>query len=69
MKLLAVVALLENISEKNLLRGHVGTIVEDLTPNVFLVEFSGSTGQAYAMASLHAEQLLLLHHAPVDTAR
>lgn len=35
MKLLEVVALTEDMPDKHLLRGQVGTIVEQLAPNVF----------------------------------
>ena len=44
MKLLDVVALTEDIPEKRLLRGQVGTLVEQLTPEVFEVEFSDING-------------------------
>jgi hypothetical protein len=37
MKVLAVVALTEHLSEKRLQRGGVGTIVEKLAPGVFEV--------------------------------
>ena len=40
MKLLDVVALLEDLPELGLYRGQVGTIVEEYEPNVFEVEFS-----------------------------
>jgi hypothetical protein len=38
MKLLDIVALLENLPELNLYRGQVGTIVEEYEPGVFEVE-------------------------------
>lgn len=64
-KLLDVVALRESLPEKNLYAGQVGTIVEDLAPDVFEVEFSDDDGQTYAMLPLKAEQLLKLHyHSP-----
>ncbi|MGH8508019.1 MAG: DUF4926 domain-containing protein [Gammaproteobacteria bacterium] len=44
MKLLDVVALTEDIPERCLLSGHVGTIVEQLTPEVFEVEFADING-------------------------
>ena len=46
MKLLDIVALLENLPELNLYRGQVGTIVEEYEPGVFEVEFSDNTGKA-----------------------
>lgn len=61
-KILDVVALLKNIPEKNLVIGQVGTIVEELSENVFEVEFSGSNGEAIAMAAVKSDSLLLLHY-------
>ena len=61
-KLLDVVALLENLPELNLYRGQVGTIVEVYEPGVFEVEFSDLNGRAYAIETLTANQLMVLHH-------
>jgi len=69
LKLLDVVALTEDIPEKNLVRGQVGTVVEELAPGVYEVEFSDSnTGQTYAMLALRAEQLLPLRYEPSSAA-
>jgi hypothetical protein len=35
---------------------------------VFEVEFSDNEGRTYASLALKAEQLLVLHHEPVETA-
>lgn len=67
-KLLDVVALLDDAPEKRLLRGQVGTIVEDLGQGVFEVEFSDNDGRTYATAALRTEQLLVLHHEAVAAA-
>lgn len=67
-KLLDVVALLDGVEEKGLMRGQVGTIVEELGPDVFEVEFSDNDGRAYATLALRAEQLLVLHHEAVEAA-
>ena len=61
-KLLDVVALIEDFPEQSLRRGEVGTVVEYLAPCVFEVEFSANSGEAYAFASLHAEQLIHLYY-------
>jgi len=61
---LAVVALLEDVAEKHLSRGQVGTIVELLAPGVYEVEFSDDEGRTYASLALRTEQLLQLHHEP-----
>jgi len=63
-KLLDVVALVDDHPEHNLLRGQVGTVVEGLAPQICEVEFSDTHGRAYAMRTLRAEQLMLLHYAP-----
>lgn len=65
MKLLDVVALVEGLPELELCRGQVGTIVEVYEPEVFEVEFSDLQGRAYALETLRAEQLMVLHHQPI----
>jgi hypothetical protein len=62
MKLLDVVALLEDLPSLGLYRGQVGTIVEVYEPNVFEVEFSDTSGRAYAIETLRENQLMLLYH-------
>jgi hypothetical protein len=59
-----VVALTEDITDRGLLRGQVGTVVESLGPGVFEVEFADNDGRTYAMLSLKSSQLLLLHYQP-----
>ena len=61
-KRFAVVALLEDIPERGLRRGQVGTVVEPLAPGVFEVEFSDNQGRTYATLALRADQLIVLHH-------
>jgi hypothetical protein len=63
--LLDVVALTEDLPERGLRRGQVGTVVEDLAPGVFEVEFADDQGRTYASLALKAEQLLVLHYQPV----
>ena len=63
-RLLNVVALTEDLPEKGLLRGQVGTVVEVLGPDAFDVEFVDEAGQTYAQAALRTDQLLLLHFQP-----
>jgi len=65
MKLLDVVALLQDLPELGLHRGNVGTIVEEYEPSVFEVEFSDTTGKAYAIETLNASQLMILYHFPI----
>ena len=66
--MLSVVALLEDLPEEGLVRGQVGTVVENLAPGVYEVEFCDESGKTYAMASLKTEQLMRLHHEPVHQA-
>jgi hypothetical protein len=66
MKLLDVAALLEDLPEIGLYRGQVGTIVEEYEPEVFEVEFSDTTGRAYAIETLKASQLMILYHQPIN---
>jgi hypothetical protein len=67
-KLLDVVALMVDLPERNLGRGFVGTIVEELEPEVFEVEFSDEDGRTYATAALRADQLMRLHYRPSEVA-
>jgi hypothetical protein len=63
-----VVALLEEIPDKGLVRGQVGTIVETLGPNTFDVEFSDNEGHTYAELSLQSNQFLVLRHESIAAA-
>ncbi len=64
----SVVAVLEDLPERHLVRGEVGTVVEIWAPGVYEVEFADRNGQTRAMAALKAEQLILLHFEPVNQA-
>jgi hypothetical protein len=61
-KLLDTVALLEDLPERKLRKGEVGTVVEILAPNVFEVEFCDDDGQTYAELGLRRDQMVLLHN-------
>ena len=65
-RLLDVVALVQDLPERRLARGQIGTIVEKLEPHVFEVEFADRQGRPYAMLALRAEQLMVLHDSPVE---
>ncbi|HXU49791.1 MAG TPA: DUF4926 domain-containing protein [Candidatus Binatia bacterium] len=67
-KLLDVVALLEDVPAKSLVRGQVGTVVEMLAPDTFEVEFSDNYGRTYAELALRSQQLLVLHHESIAAA-
>jgi len=66
MKPFAVIALLRDKPEDGLVRGQVGTIVEDLAPGVHMVEFSDDEGRTYALVTLRSEDLMRLHHRPLE---
>jgi len=61
-KLLDTVALLEDLPERKLKRGEVGTVVEILAPDAYEVEFCDDEGRTYAQFALRAEQLIVLHN-------
>ncbi|MEM6592855.1 MAG: DUF4926 domain-containing protein [Cyanobacteria bacterium P01_C01_bin.73] len=63
-QLLDVVALKTDLPAHHLNAGQVGTLVEQLAPGVYEVEFSDDNGQTYAMLPLPTGQLLKLYHAP-----
>lgn len=60
-KLLDVVAVVEDLGSEGLRRGTVGTVVERWENGVFEVEFSDNDGKAYAFAALRPEQLMKLY--------
>ena len=66
-ELLDPIALIEDIPERNLHRGQVGTVLEKLEPGVFEVEFSDNEGRAYATLALRGNQLIVLHYEPFIT--
>ncbi len=66
--LLSVVALVEDMIEKGLVRGQVGTVVENLAPGIYEVEFIDDSGKTYASVALRANQLMRLHHEPSHQA-
>lgn len=67
-ELLDVVALEADLPAQSLVRGQVGTVVENLAPGVFEVEFSDDHGKTYALLPLKAEQLIVLHTSPAQSA-
>ncbi len=60
--MLDTVALIDDVPERKLRKGEVGTVVEILGPDVFEVEFSDEEGQTYAELALRDEQLITLHN-------
>lgn len=66
--LLDVVALLADLPVAGLARGQVGTVVEILSKDTVLVEFSGDNGRAYAIVPCPTADLLVLHYMPEAAA-
>ena len=64
-KLLDVVALLVDKPAERLVSGHVGTVVEVFSPEVFEVEFLDPEGRTFALTELKRDELLILKHEPV----
>jgi len=62
--LLDVVALTTDLTDRGLVRGQVGTVVEQLGSDVYEVEFSDDSGRTYAQMPLRAEEFIVLHYAP-----
>lgn len=64
MKTLDVVALINDLPEKHLRRGQVGTIIESLSESVFEVEFADIDGIPYEICAMPKDKLMVLHHTP-----
>ena len=68
LKALDVVALLQDRPEEGLVRGQVGTIVEQLGSHTFEVEFSDEEGRTYAQTAIPYDQLMFLRYKPGEAA-
>jgi hypothetical protein len=68
MKLLDVVATLEDVPTAHLAKGQVGTIVDELSKDVVLVEFADLGGITYALEPLPVIKLMELRHTPAMAA-
>lgn len=67
--LLDVVALTVDIPERGLVSGQVGTVVEVLgDDDTFEVEFVDDSGHTYALCTVPAGNLLVLHYRPLRVA-
>jgi hypothetical protein len=67
-KLLDVVALLEDKPAEGLVAGQVGTVVEVLASGVYEVEFLDADGRTTAVTELQRSELLVLKHEPALAA-
>ncbi len=66
LELLSEVALLHDLPAHGLVRGQVGTIVDVHSPDAVEVEFSDNQGRTYAMLALLNDELVQLHHHPLE---
>ncbi|WP_394990261.1 DUF4926 domain-containing protein [Emticicia sp.] len=60
-----VVVLTEEIPSHKLRKGELGTIVEKLDNDAFLVEFADTKGVTYAMIPLKSSSLMKVYYEPV----
>jgi hypothetical protein len=67
-KLLDVVALLDDRPEDGLASGQVGTVVEVYSPDAVEVEFLDSEGHTISLLTLKRAEFLVLRHEPVRSA-
>jgi hypothetical protein len=65
-KLLDDVVLTEDLPDRGLHCGQVGTVVELLDPGVFEIEFTDNDGRAYASLALKERQLFVLYYQPQE---
>ncbi len=63
-----VVTLTDDLPQHGLMRGQVGTIVEQYSPDAFEVEFVDNNGHTYALVTLKSRQLLVLQYEPARAA-
>jgi hypothetical protein len=66
MELLDVVVLTQEIESKKLKKGSLGTIIEQLSEDIFMVEFVDTKGVTYATPILSSEQLMKVYYEPVE---
>jgi len=63
-----VVALTEDLPEHGLLRGQVGTVVEELGGDTFEVEFADDAGRPYLIVPVAGRQLIRLRYTQTQLA-
>ncbi len=68
LEILDAIVLDKDLPALGLRRGTLGTIVEVINADTFLVEFSAPNGESYAMEFLKAAQLLKVHQQPAQAA-
>lgn len=66
LELLSEVALLQDLPDRGLVRGQVGTVVETLAEGAVEVEFCDDQGRTYATAALQEGDVVRLHRGPLE---
>jgi hypothetical protein len=65
LELFDVVVLTEAIPSYNLRKGVLGTIVEILDEEVFLIEFADTKGVTYAIVPIKSSSLMKVYYEPL----
>ncbi len=65
LELFDVVVLTEAIPSYNLRKGELGTIVEILDEEVFLIEFADTKGVTYAIVPIKSASLMKVYYEPL----
>jgi hypothetical protein len=65
LELFDVVVLTEAIPSYNLRKGVLGTIVEILGEEVFLIEFANTKGLTYAIVPIKSSSLMKVYYEPL----
>ena len=61
LNMLDTVALVEDMPSERLVKGQVGTVVEELAEGVYEVEFTNRQGETISSLALSVDRLMLLH--------
>ena len=61
LNVLDTVALVEDMPSERLVKGQVGTVVEELAEGVYEVEFTNRQGETISSLALSVDRLMLLH--------
>lgn len=67
-ELLDVVVLTKSILKEKLQKGAIGTVVELLDEEFFLIEFADKKGVAYAIVPISEKHLMKVVHEPLAMA-
>ena len=61
LNMLDTVASVEDMPSERLVKGQVGTVVEELAEGVYEVEFTNRQGETISSLALSVDRLMLLH--------